>query len=334
MTPAPRTLGRARIAGTGAALPERVVTNDDLAKLVATDDAWIRTRTGIGARRVVSLEPAGSPRRARTPTLDLALEASRRALDAAGVAPPETDLVIVATCTPDYPGFPATAPVLVRRLGAGAAAAFDISLACTGFIAALVTARAYIASGAARTVLAVGVDVMSGIIDWTDRNTCIIFGDGAGAAVLRAVPDEGDAPARGEVLFGALSSEGSEDLLNVDIEKRVVRMKGRETFKFAVQSFVHEIERAAARVGARPSDLAWIVPHQVNRRVIEAATERLALPIERVVVNIDRVGNTSAGSVPAALDEAARDGRLRPGDLVCLVAFGAGLASGASVIRW
>ncbi|HVY62372.1 MAG TPA: beta-ketoacyl-ACP synthase III [Planctomycetota bacterium] len=328
------TLARAAIAGTGSAVPARVVTNADIARSVETDDAWIVTRTGIRERRVV--EGAG-PGEANEPragaTTALSVEAARKALEAAELAPADVELVVVGTCTPDYPSFPATAPLVARELGATRAFGFDLSLACTGFIAALMTAQKFLAARAASNALVIGADVMSGVTDWTDRNTCVIFADGAGAAVLRRA-EPGAEALRGEVLYASLSMQGDSDVLLVDPRSRKIRMKGRETFKFAVQRFVGEIERAAASVGKRPADLSAVIPHQVNQRIIEAAAERLEIPLERIVVNIDRYGNTSAGSVPIALDEAVRAGRLKPGDLACLVAFGAGLSWGAALVRW
>jgi len=330
-------LRRVAIAGTGAALPPRTVTNAELSAIVETDDEWIVSRTGIRERRVVALEPLGSGAGGRTPTLDLAERAAKEAITAARIDPASIGLVIVATCTPDFPGFPAVAPLLAGRVGAKRAAAFDLSLACTGFVAALHTASMFLRAGAHDAALVVGVDVMSGITDWKDRNTCIIFADGAGAAIVRAHPEGPEAskePLRGELLYGALSSDGDDQVLVVEPSSRFIRMKGKETFKFAVQAFVREIELAAASVGRHAKDLDWVVPHQVNRRVMESAASRLELPLERVVQNIDRLGNTSAASVPIALDEAARDGRLQTGQLVCLVAFGAGLAQGAVLVRW
>ncbi len=328
-----RLLRAVAIAGTGAAVPERVVSNADLARRVETDDEWIVSRTGIKERRIVEGVGPGAAPDAPTPAgaaTGLAAEAGRRALEAAGFPAERLDAVIVGTCTPDYAGFPATAPLVAGRLGAARAIGFDVSLACTGFIAAIMTGEKFVAAGPADSALVIGVDVMSAITDFADRNTCVIFADGAGAVLLRRA----EPGARGEVLHTSLGMQADEEVLIVEASSRKMRMKGRETFKFAVQKFVSEIEKAAAAAGVRPEDLAAIVPHQVNKRIIEAAVERLKIPMERVVVNIDRYGNTSAGSVPIALDEVARSGRLAAGDLVCLVAFGGGLSWGAALVRW
>ncbi|GIW73462.1 MAG: 3-oxoacyl-[acyl-carrier-protein] synthase 3 [Planctomycetota bacterium] len=330
------------ITGTGMCVPERVVTNAELERLVDTSDAWIRTRTGIRERRLVAPGEQAST--------DLAEGAARQALAAAGVPAQALDLIVVATCTPDYPAMPAVAPLLAGRLGAERAGGFDLSLACTGFVAALATVQAFVRSGAASTALVVGVDVMSSIIDWSDRSTCVIFADGAGAAVVRASP-AGDALAGGEVLHASLGMQGNETALVVPAggsrrplgagdaallargDNRL-RMAGQQTFRFAVTTMAAEIERAARAVGVSPAEFALVVPHQVNERIIAAAIERLGYPRERVVIDIDRWGNTCGGSVPIALDEAVRGGRVQPGDLVCLVAFGAGLSWGSAVLRW
>lgn len=330
-----RTFQAAAIAGTGSAVPAKVVTNADLAKIVDTDDEWIVSRTGIRERRVVEVGKEG--------TTDLAEKAARRALEAAEVDPAAVDMIIVATCTPDFPAFPATAPLVAQRLGARAAQGFDVSLACTGFLPALSIGEKFIAVGAARNVLAIGADCMSTFIDWKDRNTCVIFADGAGAAFLRP-----SRPGEGEVLWSSQGMEGNQDVLvvpgggalapataaTVEANLHCVRMRGRETFKFAVQKLVDGIDAAAKAAGRAACDLDLIVPHQVNLRIIEAAAERAGVPMEKIAINIDRYGNTSAASVPLALDEAVRAGRVKRGDLICLVAFGAGLAWGSTLIRW
>jgi 3-oxoacyl-[acyl-carrier-protein] synthase-3 len=322
-------------AGTGMAVPAKVVTNADLARAVETDDEWIVSRTGIRERRVVEVGKEG--------TTDLAERASREALAAAEVAAADVDLIVVSTCTPDYPAMPATAPLLAKRLGAARAQGFDLSLACSGFVAAVIAAEKFVAAGAARNALVVGAECMSTIIDWKDRNTCVIFGDGAGAVLLRPA-----APGEGEVLFGSIGMDGNAGTLlvpgggalapacarTVEEGAHFLQMKGRETFKFAVQRLVDGMRDAAAAVGRAPADLDLVVPHQVNQRIIEAAMERAGVPLEKVALNIDRYGNTSAASVPMALDEAVRAGRVRRGDLVCMVAFGAGLAWASSLVRW
>jgi 3-oxoacyl-[acyl-carrier-protein] synthase-3 len=327
----------ATITGTGMCVPERVLTNDDLSRMVDTDDEWIRARTGIRERRVV--EPGGQS------STDLAEVASRAALEAAGVDAAQLDLIVFGTCTPDYPAMPACAPLLASRLGAERAGGFDLSLACTGFVAALATAEQFVRAGASRSALVVGVDVMSAITDWSDRATCVIFADGAGAVVLQPA-----APGLtgGQVIHRQLGMRGNDRALVVPaggsrtqltpegLERRehCLHMGGRETFRFAVTTMAAEVERAAGAVGVSPADFDLVVPHQVNERIIRSAMQRVGFPMERVVMDIDRYGNTSGGSVPIALHEAVADGRIAPGALVCLVAFGAGLSWGSVVLRW
>ncbi len=327
------------IAGTGSAVPEKVLTNEDLSRLVDTGDEWIVTRTGIRERRVVEVGKEG--------TTDLAERASRRALEAAGVAPEDVDLIVVGTTTPDYPLFPSTAALLQQRLGARRAGGFDLSLACTGFVAALLVAEKFVATGAAERALVVGADVLTPFVDFADRNTCVLFGDGAGAVVLLPAR-EGEEDAGGEILWGSLGLEGNRDMLYVPaggalapsshrtVEERLhfIRMNGRETFKFAVSKMVQCIRDAAAAIGREPAGLDLVVPHQVNARIIEAAAERAPIPLEKIAMNVDRYGNTSGGSVPIALDEWVRGGRIRRGDHVALIGFGAGLAWGAALVRW
>ncbi len=323
---------RARISGTGSYAPARVLTNADLERMVATSDDWIVERTGIRERRVAATGEACS---------DLGFVAAERALKAAGISPADLDFILVATCTGDMP-LPATACILQHRLGAGRAAACDLGAACCGFVYALSVAEAYVKTGM-RHVLVVGSEVMSALLDWTDRNTCILFGDGAGAAVISASDSE-----RG-ILSTHLHSDGSLcDLIAVPgggsrmppSEKVVngrlqyIKMKGNETFKVAVRT-LEEVARetlAANRLSVEDVDL--YVPHQANVRIIKAVAERLRLPLEKVMLNMDRYGNTSAASIPIALDEAAREGRLKEGDLVMLGAFGAGLTWASALIRW
>jgi 3-oxoacyl-[acyl-carrier-protein] synthase-3 len=323
------------IVGTGAAVPDRVVKNAEIARRVEVDEEWIVARTGIRERRAVEVGKEG--------TTDLAERAARQALEAAEVAPAEIDLIVVGTTTPDYPVFPATAALLAARLGARRAQGFDLSLACTGFIAALVTAEKFVATRAAERALAVGVDCMTTVTDPNDRNTCVIFADGGGATVLRPAR-EGE----GEILWASLGLEGNRDMLyvpaggallpasreTVDRRLHFVRMNGRETFKFAVHKLAEGIRDAAAAIGREPKDLDLVIPHQVNSRIIDAAVERVGFPAEKVAINVDRYGNTSGGSVPIALDEAVRGGRIKRGDHVALVGFGAGLAWGSVLVRW
>lgn len=323
---------RARIAGTGSYVPAKVLTNADLERMVATSDDWIRERTGIRERRVAGAGEACS---------DLAVQAGKRALAAASVAATDLDMVLVATCTGDYP-LPATACLVQHQLGATRAAACDLGAACCGFVYALSVADAYIKSGM-RHVLVIGSEVMSAITDWTDRNTCVLFGDGAGAAVVTASDKE-----RG-ILSTHLRSDGNLcELIAVPgggsrtppsekvIAERMqyIKMKGNETFKVAVRT-LEEIARETLEAnGLCVGDLDLYVPHQANVRILKAVMERLGLPIEKVMLNLDRYGNTSAASIPIALDEAVRAGRVREGSLVMLGAFGAGLTWASALIRW
>jgi 3-oxoacyl-[acyl-carrier-protein] synthase-3 len=323
---------RARITGTGSYMPERVLTNADLERMVATSDEWIVERTGIRERRIAAPGEAAS---------DLGLRAAERALEAAGVAPSELDLVLAATCTGDHP-LPSTACLIQHRLGAARAAACDLGAACCGFVYALSVAEAYVKTGL-RRVLVVGTEVMSAITDWTDRSTCVLFGDGAGAVVVSPSEDE-----RG-ILSTHLHADGSLwDLICVPgggsrlpVSEKVlaegrqyIKMKGNETFKVAVKTLEETAREALAAHGLSVADLDLYVPHQANVRIIKAVAARLGLPMEKVVLNMDRYGNTSAASIPLALDEAVRSGRVRAGGLVMLGAFGSGLTWASAVIRW
>lgn len=323
---------KAWIAGTGSYAPARVLTNADLERMIATSDEWIRERTGICERRIAATGEACS---------DLAVQAGKRALTAAGLAATDLDMILVATCTGDYP-LPATACLVQHQLGATKAAACDLSAACCGFVYALSVADAYVKNGM-RHVLVIGSEVMSAIIDWTDRNTCVLFGDGAGAVVVSASDGE-----RG-ILSTHLRSDGalcelimvpgggsrtppSEKVLAERLQ--YIKMKGNETFKVAVRT-LEEIARTTLTAnGLRVEDLDLYVPHQANVRILKAVMERLGLPIEKVLLNLDRYGNTSAASIPIALDEAVREGRIKDGSLVMLGAFGAGLTWASAVIRW
>ena len=323
---------KARIAGTGSYAPARVLTNADLEQMVATSDEWIRERTGICERRIVATGEACS---------DLAVQAGKRALTAAGLAATDLDMILVATCTGDYP-LPATACLVQHQLGATKAAACDLSAACCGFVYALSVADAYVKNGR-RHVLVIGSEVMSAITDWTDRNTCVLFGDGAGAVVVSASDGE-----RG-ILSTHLRSDGALcELIMVPgggsrtppsekvITERLqyIKMKGNETFKVAVRTLEEIARTTLSANGLRVEDLDLYVPHQANVRILRAVIERLGLPIEKVLLNLDRYGNTSAASIPIALDEAVREGRIKDGSLVMLGAFGAGLTWASAVIRW
>lgn len=323
---------RARITGTGSYVPAKVLTNVDLEHMVATSDQWITERTGIRERRLVTPGEACS---------DLAIKAAEGALKAAGVSAAELDMILLATCTGDYP-LPATACLIQHRLGATRAAACDLSAACCGFVYALSVADAYVKTGL-RHVLVIGSEVMSVITDWTDRNTCILFGDGAGAAVVSTSDGE-----RG-ILSSHLKSDGALcDLIivpgggsrNPPSEKIVaermqfIRMKGNETFKVAVRTLEDIARETLAANNLSVKDIDLYVPHQANGRILKSVADRLGLPIEKMMLNLDRYGNTSAASIPIALDEAVQEGRIKEGSLVMIGAFGAGLTWASALIRW
>jgi 3-oxoacyl-[acyl-carrier-protein] synthase III len=305
------------ITGLGAYVPERVVTNDEIARLVETSDEWIVTRTGIRERRVAAPEEALS---------DLALPAAREALERAGVPARSIDLLIVATVTPDM-AFPSTAAVLANELGAGEAAAYDLSAGCTGFMYALAQAYGMLAGGLSRRALVVGGDVLSKIVDWHDRSTCVLFGDGAGAVVMERVE-------RGGFLGFELGADGSGGPDLFLPAGGHVQMNGREVFKFATRVLVSSAQELLDECGVGVDDVDVYVPHQANVRIMEHAREKLGIPAERMVVNVDRYGNTSSGSIPLALADAARDGRLRQGELVLMTGMGAGLTWGSALIEW
>jgi 3-oxoacyl-[acyl-carrier-protein] synthase-3 len=324
---------RVAIVGTGSYVPERILTNAELEKLVDTTDEWIVSRTGIRERHMA---------RDDQPTSDLAAEAARHALAAAHVKAEDVELIIVATITPDMV-FPSTACFVQHAIGARRATCFDLEAACSGFIFAMHTAQQFLMAGTIKTALVIGAEKLSCVTDWKDRNTCVLFGDGAGAVVLQA----GDQP-RG-ILATVTGSDGSlHELLNipgggsrhpashstVDQGLHTMKMVGREVFKHAVRNMGEAVTRALSECGLGAEDVALVIPHQANLRIVEAIRERLGLPPEKVCVNLDRYGNTSAASVPLALDEAVRAGRIKPGDVVVLVAFGGGFTWGATVIRW
>ena len=322
---------RALIAGTGGYLPERSFSNDELAawKGLETSDAWIVERTGIRRRHIAAEGETAS---------DLGVHAARAALAQAGATAEEVDAVIVATSTPDS-AFPATAARIQGKLGVTRGFAFDIAAACTGFVYALGVADALVRTGQARGVLVIGTEVYSRILDWEDRGTCVLFGDGAGAVFLRGVP-AAEAGGRG-LLSTHMHADGRHaDILQVDGGAGstggtgVVRMAGREVFKHAVAKLASAVDEALAANGLDQSEVAWLVPHQANIRIIEAMGKKLGLPLERVVVTVDRHANTSAASIPLALAEATRDGRIRPGELVLLEAIGGGLTWGAALARF
>jgi 3-oxoacyl-[acyl-carrier-protein] synthase-3 len=312
------------IVGLGLAVPDRLVTNAELSTFVDTNDEWIVTRTGIRERHFLTDGVDAS---------DLGTLAAARAIENAGVARESIDALITATITGDR-SFPNTACVIQHKLGLQRIMAFDLGAACSGFVYGMVMGSSLIACGRAETVLLVGVDCLSKVLDFSDRGTCVLFGDGAGAAVLRKVP-------AGYGLLGAnLGCDGSGgELLKCSSEgkpdgRAYLQMAGREVYKFAVRVQGEACEAALAEAGLSAADIDWLVPHQANIRIIDAAAERLGIPREKVIVNVERYGNTSAGSIPIALAEAAAAGTLRRGDNVLLVGFGAGLTWGSAVVRW
>jgi 3-oxoacyl-[acyl-carrier-protein] synthase III len=314
------------ITGLGCYVPERVLTNDEIAGMVDTSDEWISSRTGIRQRRVAAEHEAMS---------DLSLPAARRALEQAGVSGPELDVIIVATVTPDM-AFPATAALLADELGSADAAAYDLSAGCTGFMYAIAQAYGMLAAGLAERALVVGGDILTRILDWTDRATLVLFGDGAGAVVLERVEsggflgfELGADGGGGKELFlpgsgSRISENGSHHLL----------MNGREVFKFATRVMVSSAEAVLEECGRSVNDIDVYVPHQANIRIIDHAAKKLGIPEEKVVVNVDRYGNTSSGSIPLALADASDDGRLKPGKLVLMTGMGAGLTWGSALIEW
>ncbi|MBB4266993.1 beta-ketoacyl-ACP synthase III [Roseospira visakhapatnamensis] len=321
---------RSVIVGCGSYLPARIVTNEDLAHTVETSDAWIRERSGIAQRRIAANDET---------TSDLAIAAARAALDGSDIDPSTLDLIILATATPDNT-FPASATKVQAALGAAGCMAFDLQAVCTGFVYALATADAFLRCGQARTALVIGAETFSRILDWQDRGTCVLFGDGAGAVVLRAEDGgRGDKSDRG-ILSTHLHADGQHyDMLYVDggpsstQTTGVVRMQGREVFRHAVSKLSMAVEEALAANDVTAEELDWLVPHQANRRIIDSTARKLGLPPEKVVVTVDRHANTSAASIPLALDEAIRDGRVRPGQLVLLEGMGGGFTWGSVLAR-
>ena len=321
---------RSVIIGTGSYLPERILSNAELAATVDTSDAWIVERTGIRQRHIAADGEL---------TSDLAVAAARRALDAAGLTAGAVDLIVVATATADQT-FPACATVVQHKLGMTSGVAFDVAAVCSGFLYALSVADAMLVTGAANTALVIGAETFSRLLDWQDRATCVLFGDGAGAVVLRAEAGQGTAADRG-ILAHRLHSDGHyNDLLYVDggpgstgtVGK--LRMKGREVFRHAVTNLANVMTETLAAAGVTSDDVAWVIPHQANLRILQGTAKKLGLPIERVVVTVDVHANTSAASVPLALDTAVRDGRIRSGDLLLLEAMGGGFTWGAAAVRW
>ena len=324
---------RASITGIGSYLPNKVLTNYDLEKMVDTSNDWIIQRTGIKERRIVENGVT---------TSDLATQASLRAMEDAGVSPKDLDMIITSTITPDHI-FPSTSCYIQQKIGATRACAFDILAACAGFIYALSIGQSFINSGAMKTVLVVGAECLSKITDYTDRATCVLFGDGAGAVIIQRNP------VKHEILSSSLAADGSEaDVLIMpgggarnpasleSIQQRLhyIQFKGKEVFKLAINNITNLILETTKENGLTLDDIDLIIPHQSNLRIIEATMEKLGLPMEKAFVNIDKYGNTSSASVPIAIDEARKEGRLRKGNIVMLVAFGGGLTWGSSLIRW
>ncbi len=321
---------RSAITGVGGYLPEGVLTNAELETLVDTSDAWIVERTGIRKRHKV---------RDDEPVSDLALEASRRALEAAGRTPAELDLIIVATTTPDMT-FPATAAILQRKLGAPVLIAFDVQAVCSGFVYALSVADGFVARGLSRCALVVGAEAMTRLMDYTDRGTCILFGDGAGAVILEPALGEGTTADRGLLGFSLRADGTKQDLLYVDggvsttgtVGK--LRMVGNHVFKHAVVNIAEAVEAAAEVAGVTLSEVDWFIPHQANQRILKGVAERLGVEEARVISTVADHANTSAASIPLAMDVAVRDGRIKRGDLLLMEAMGGGLTWGACVVRY
>lgn len=322
-----------KIVGTGSYLPKKVLSNNDLERMVDTDDHWIVSRTGIKERRIAADDQAAS---------DLALYASKEALEDAGITPCDLDLIIVATTTPDFP-FPSTASILQGKIGAKNAAAFDIQAVCTGFVYALATANQFVRSGMYKKILVVGAEVLSTVVDWKDRSTCILFGDGAGAVVLSA--ELGNSG----IISSHLNSDGTqydslfipgggsrEPISHEVVDKRLqyIKMKGNEVFKLAVKGLEETAMEALEANGMTSDDIDLLVPHQANLRIIKAMAKRFGLQPEKIVITVDKQGNTSAASIPLALHSAVREGRLKEGDIVLLAAFGGGFTWGSILIRW
>jgi len=320
----------ARIAGTGSYLPDKVLTNNDLAQFVETSDEWIAARTGIRERHVAAEGET---------TCDLAFHAATRAMEAAGITAADIDLIIVGTTTPDII-FPSTACLLQNRLGAIGVPAFDVNAACSGFVYALTVADKFIRSGASKTALVVGAETLTRMLDWSDRSTCVLFGDGAGAVVLKADAETGILSthlhadgSKKELLYNpvGVSAGFKPDEPNAGVR---VMMTGNDVFKYAVKALDSVVEETLEANGLDRHDIDWLIPHQANLRIIEATAKRLDMPMERVVVTVDRHGNTSSGSVPLALDEAVRSGRVQRGQLLLLEAFGGGFTWGSALVRF
>ncbi|MFM2168836.1 MAG: hypothetical protein RIS79_3207 [Verrucomicrobiota bacterium] len=338
-TPSSQPFCASSIIGTGSYMPSKVLTNEDLSKIVETSDEWITSRTGIKERRIAAPDEA---------TSDMAAEAARRAMADAGVKPEDIQLIIVATVTSDM-AFPSTACFVQKKIGAPNAVCFDVSAACSGFLYALQVARHFINTGNRTTALVIGAEKLSSLVNWQDRNTCVLFGDGAGAVVIRKACENEEPDAQGRVLSTVMGSDGNlVDLLkvpgggsacpltpeNIASRPNTIHMEGRETFKHAVTRMLEASQQALEMAGLTAADVSLVIPHQANARIIGAIAERLNLPNEKVFMNLDKYGNTSAATIPVALDEARRAGLIKKGDVILLVAFGGGFTWASSVIRW
>ncbi|RKG90632.1 beta-ketoacyl-ACP synthase III [Corallococcus terminator] len=335
-------MSRTQILGTGSYAPARVLTNQDLEQLVDTSDTWIRERTGIQERRQAAPDEA---------TSDLAVQASLHALQMAGVAPEDLDLIVVGTVTPDMP-MPSCAALVQAKLGARRAFAFDVSAACAGALYALSVADQFVRTGQVKRALVVGAELLTRAVDWSDRNTCVLFGDGAGAMVLGPGPASDDSPetmAPRGILSTCLRTEGSmADLLcipaggsrtpvtadNVDANLHKLKMNGKEVFRFAVRALVESTQASLGAHGMHPGQVDHVIAHQANLRILEAVLQRLEIPREKCWLNLHKYGNTSSASLPMSLDEAQRAGRLKRGDVIAMMAIGAGMAWGSAVVRW
>lgn len=323
----------ASILSTGAYLPSRVLSNADLEKMVETSDEWILSRTGIRERRIADKDEF---------TSDMGARAAEQALERAGLDPKEIDLIIVATCTPDT-AFPSTACHIQHKIRATRAAAYDVNAACSGFLYALVTAEQFIASGVYKTIMVIGAEKLSSIVNWQDRNTCVLFGDGAGAVILQHRPG-----ARGLLAFDLGADGAQTEILSVpaggcrlpitpevlDQRLQFLQMSGKEVFKYAVTAMNRSAEACLEKAGCKPAQLRWVIPHQANLRIVDAVAQRLNISLEHFVVNLEKYGNTSAACMPICLHETSVAGKLERGDLLLMVAFGGGLTWASTVLEW